>query len=151
MMKSLEEGITRTFGGSTEFEMDDAHAWYFQNKNGDVETEVKVVKEDGSLWQRKLGTEDWYSTFMTKDGLLLPESHRSISIQAKGYAFNFSTNASRSELASVMEKLSEEFYSDTRSILSDDDIIPALKETGFEADRILRELANPDQIIDADW
>ncbi|MGV2886068.1 hypothetical protein [Paenibacillus taichungensis] len=154
MIKSLEEGITRAYGGSTEFEMEDAHAWYFQNKDGDVETEVKVVKEDGVLWQRDLGTEDWYLAFMTKEELLLPEAEsmqRSISIQAKGYAFNFTTNASESELGLVMKKLTKDFNAGTRSILSDDDIIPALKEAGFEADRIPGVLPDPDQIINADW
>jgi len=154
MIKSLEEGITRAYGGSSEFEMEDAHAWYFQNKDGEVETEVKVVKEDGLLWQRKVGTEDWYLAFMTKDELFLPEAtsmQRSISIQAKGYAFNFTTNASESELESVMNKLTEDFNAGTRSILSDDDIIPALKEAGFKVSRIPGVLPYPDQIIRADW
>lgn len=154
MIKSLGEGITRVYGGLTEFEMEDAHAWYFQNKDGDVETEVQVVKEDGIVWQRNLGTEDWYLAFMTKEELLLPDSEslqRNISIQAKGYAFNFTTNASQLELESVMKKLKEDFNARTRSILSDDDIIPALKVAGFKAERIPGVLPDPDQIISADW
>lgn len=76
---------------------------------------------------------------------------RRISIQATGYVFNFSTNASKSELKTVLENLTAEFNAGIRSILSDDDIVPALREAGFEAALISGVLHNPDQVINADW
>lgn len=64
MIKGLENWISREYGGSTLFEMEDAHALYFHNSKGNVETEFKVVKEDGVLWERKKGSEDWEFTFL---------------------------------------------------------------------------------------
>jgi hypothetical protein len=67
----LEKGISAEFGGTTSFQMEDAHARYFINNgvNG-AQTEIKVVKETGRVEHRKLGSEDWELTFLEEHDLL---------------------------------------------------------------------------------
>lgn len=70
----LEKGISEALEGETKFEMEDAHAWYFLISNGEIEMEVKIVREDGVLWKRESGAEDWDFTFLTKEDLM-PVEH----------------------------------------------------------------------------
>lgn len=76
MIKGLEMAISSEFGGSTQFEMEDQHALYFNHANCNVETEFKIVKEDNVLWKRPKGSEDWNLTILTTSDLLTDSTEK---------------------------------------------------------------------------
>ncbi|WP_145949624.1 hypothetical protein [Paenibacillus sp. Y412MC10] len=71
---------------------------------------------------------------------------RKVSIQGKGYWFNFETNATEAELKETMKDIITTIVG-----YSDDDIVPSLRKRGYYAELIKTPLANPDQVLSADW
>lgn len=51
--------VSKAEGGTIVFQMEDAHALYFDSEFEGLKEEVKIEKEDGLVSNRLVGKEDW--------------------------------------------------------------------------------------------
>ena len=63
-MEKIKMFIENEVGYPLKAQGDDSHAWYFEGNDPAIGlVEIKVTKEDLSVWYREQGNEDWYYTF----------------------------------------------------------------------------------------